>query len=60
LILNGRPGASGPWQVEGRSFINFDKRVKMDANYIKRRSIFYDVWIILKTPIAMITGKGAI
>lgn len=60
VILKSRPGASGPWQVSGRSFINFDKRVAMDAQYIKRRSIIYDLWIIIKTPIAMITGKGAI
>src|SRR3990167_5406665 len=60
IILMARPGASGPWQVSGRSFINFDKRVEMDAIYIKRRSILYDLWIIIKTPIAMITAKGAI
>ena len=60
IILNGRPGASGPWQVSGRSFINFDKRVEMDAKYIKKRSFLYDIWVILKTPIAMLTGKGAI
>ncbi len=60
IILKSRPGASGPWQVSGRSFINFDKRVEMDANYIKRRSILYDLWIVIKTPIAMLTGKGAI
>ena len=60
VILNARPGASGPWQVSGRSFINFDKRVEMDALYVKRRSIVYDLWIMLRTPIAMITGRGAI
>ncbi|MBI2327237.1 sugar transferase [Candidatus Curtissbacteria bacterium] len=60
IILQARPGASGPWQVSGRSFINFDKRVVMDAAYIKKRSILYDLWIILKTPIAMITARGAI
>lgn len=60
IILQARPGASGPWQVSGRSFINFDKRVQMDAVYINRRSILYDLWIIIKTPIAMLTGKGAI
>lgn len=60
IILKARPGASGPWQVSGRSFINFDKRVIMDANYIVKRSIIYDLLIIIKTPIAMITGKGAI
>lgn len=60
IILKARPGASGPWQTSGRSFINFDKRVKMDAEYVLRRSILYDLYIIVKTPIVMLTGKGAI
>ena len=60
IILKARPGASGPWQVSGRSFINFDKRVEMDAKYIQRRSILYDIWIVLETPTAMLTGRGAI
>jgi len=60
IILTARPGASGPWQVSGRSFINFDRRVAMDANYLKKRSILYDLWIILKTPFAMLIGKGAV
>lgn len=60
IILKTRPGASGPWQVSGRSFINFDKRVVMDADYVHRRSIIYDLWIIIKTPVAMATGKGAV
>lgn len=60
IILKARPGASGPWQVSGRSFINFDKRVEMDAKYVQRKSILYDIWIIIKTPIAMVIGTGAI
>lgn len=60
IILMARPGASGPWQVSGRSFINFDHRVGMDAQYVQRRSIFYDIWIILKTPISMLIGIGAV
>lgn len=60
IILEARPGASGPWQVSGRSFINFDKRAQMDALYIRRRSLLYDLWIIIKTPLVMITGKGAV
>src|SRR3989304_8297674 len=60
IILRARPGASGPWQVSGRSQINFDRRVEMDANYFKRRSIIYDLWIIIKIPFAMISGEGAI
>ncbi len=60
IILEARPGASGPWQVSGRSFINFDQRVEMDARYVQRKSILYDVWIIIKTPIAMLIGIGAV
>lgn len=60
IILQARPGASGPWQVSGRSFINFDQRVEMDAEYVKRKSILYDIWIAVKTPFAMIVGTGAV
>jgi len=59
-ILQVKPGITGYWQVTGRSEINFDKRVKMDADYARRHSILEDVIIILKTPWAMISGKGAI
>lgn len=59
-MLKCKPGVSGPWQVMGRSLINFDKRVEIDALYSKKLSILYDIWIMLKTPIAMLTGKGAV
>lgn len=60
IVLSVRPGVTGFWQVSGRSEINFDKRIEMDAEYVKKRSIFYDFKIISKTPSAMITGKGAL
>lgn len=60
VILSGKPGVTGLWQVSGRSEINFDKRVKMDAEYVKRRSIIYDLWIMLKTIPAVLSGRGAI
>jgi lipopolysaccharide/colanic/teichoic acid biosynthesis glycosyltransferase len=60
IVLSVKPGITGYWQVTGRSQINFDKRIQMDADYAKRRSIFYDLWIILKTPYAMISGRGAL
>src|SRR5579872_1898326 len=60
VVLSVKPGLTGFWQVSGRSQINFDKRIAMDADYVHKRSILYDVWIILKTPWAMISGKGAL
>lgn len=59
VVLSVKPGITGVWQVSGRSDVNFDKRIRLDAQYAKRRSIPYDLLIILKTPVAMLSGKGA-
>lgn len=60
VVLSVKPGITGFWQVSGRSEINFDKRIEMDAAYVRKRSILYDLWIIARTPWAMISGKGAL
>lgn len=59
IILSGKPGLTGVWQVSGRSEINFDKRVEMDAKYVQKRSIWYDLLIMLKTVPAVLSGRGA-
>ncbi len=59
-VLSVRPGITGAWQVSGRSEVNFDKRIGIDAAYVRRRSIWYDIKILAKTPWAMISGKGAV
>lgn len=59
VVLSVKPGITGYWQVSGRSEINFDKRIEMDAAYVKQRSIFYDIWLMLATPQAMLSGRGA-
>lgn len=60
VVLSVKPGLTGYWQVSGRSQINFDKRIQMDAEYVRKRSILYDFIIIARTPWAMISGKGAL
>lgn len=60
IVLSVKPGITGFWQVSGRSEINFDKRIEMDAEYVKKRSVFYDLLIITKSPWAMVSGKGAL
>jgi len=60
IVLSVKPGVTGYWQVSGRSEINFDKRIRMDASYVRKRSLLYDFWIIARTPWAMITGRGAL
>jgi len=60
LVLSVRPGITGLWQVSGRSDVNFDKRIKLDAQYARDLCLARDLLIIFKTPIAMITGRGAV
>jgi lipopolysaccharide/colanic/teichoic acid biosynthesis glycosyltransferase len=59
-VLSVKPGITGLWQVSGRSKINFDKRIAIDAAYVDKVSLFIDLKIIFVTPWVMITGKGAI
>ena len=60
IVLSARPGITGHWQVSGRSEVNFDKRIKLDADYVQKKSLALDLLIMLKSPWAMISGKGAV
>ena len=53
IIRSAKPGITGLWQVSGRNDLPFEKRAKMDADYIENRSIFQEIKIIFKTPMAM-------
>ncbi|MBI5127611.1 sugar transferase [Candidatus Roizmanbacteria bacterium] len=59
-VLSVKPGITGLWQVSGRSEVNFDKRIEIDAKYVDNISLWKDLQIILKTPLVMVSGKGAI
>ncbi len=59
-VLSVKPGITGLWQVSGRSEINFDKRIALDAEYVDSLSLCNDLLVIIKTPYAMISGKGAV
>ncbi|WP_400243866.1 sugar transferase [Niallia sp. JL1B1071] len=53
------PGCTGLWQVSGRSNVGFDEMVELDLEYIRERSFFYDVKIILKTVLVLFGSKNA-
>jgi lipopolysaccharide/colanic/teichoic acid biosynthesis glycosyltransferase len=54
-----KPGLTGLWQVTGRSRTTFDEMVRMDLRYAVERSFWFDVKILLQTPAAMLSGRGA-
>ena len=53
------PGLTCFWQAYGRSDLSFDDWVDMDMKYIKRRNIFLDIKLIVKTVFAVIFKRGA-
>jgi len=59
-VLSVKPGITGLWQVTGRSEINFDKRIMIDADYVRHMSLWSDLKIIFLTPVVMVSGKGAV
>lgn len=59
-VLSVKPGITGLWQISGRSEINFDKRIAIDAQYVEHISFLQDACIICKTPWAMVSGRGAV
>ena len=53
------PGATGRWQVSGRSDTSYDSRVQMDTSYVQEWTFWEDLKIILKTPSAVLSRKGS-
>lgn len=58
-VLDAKPGITGLWQVTGRSRTSFDDMVRLDLRYAKRCSLWTDIKILLATPRAVFSGKGA-
>jgi lipopolysaccharide/colanic/teichoic acid biosynthesis glycosyltransferase len=53
------PGMTGLWQIAGRSDLRFDDLVRLDFYYLENWSIWLDITILVKTPVAVFTRKGA-
>ena len=57
--LDAMPGLTCIWQVRGRSRVTFNDWVRMDLEYIQRRSLWQDVKILLATVPAVLLRRGA-
>ncbi|MBW3541424.1 MAG: sugar transferase, partial [Planctomycetes bacterium] len=53
------PGITGLWQVSGRSDIDFEGRLALDLEYIRRRGFWFDLQILWKTAVAVFSRRGA-
>lgn len=53
------PGITCLWQISGRSQVGFDEWMRLDLEYVRRRSLALDLKILLGTLPAVIARKGA-
>jgi len=53
------PGLTCIWQVSGRGDIPFDRQVELDLEYIRRRSLWFDLKLLCLTLPAVLSGRGA-
>ncbi len=56
--FDGLPGLTGLWQVSGKNRTTFDEMIRLDIHYVRHRSAFMDLKIILKTPAALLAQIG--
>lgn len=57
--LKGKPGITCTWQVRGRAEIPFERQAIMDRAYLKRTNLLVDLKLLLCTPGAVLSGRGA-
>jgi lipopolysaccharide/colanic/teichoic acid biosynthesis glycosyltransferase len=53
------PGLTGPWQVGGRSEVNYERMVELDLEYVENWSLVQDFGIICKTFFVVLLRRGA-
>ncbi len=53
------PGVTGPWQVGGRSELDYSRMIELDVEYVETWSLARDLQIICKTFLVVLFRKGA-
>lgn len=59
LGLSVRPGITGLWQVSGRNELDFYHRIWLDAVYVQKRSLWFDITLLFRTISTVLRQKGA-
>lgn len=53
------PGITGLWQVSGRNAVSYERRVELDAEYVRQQSMILDLVILARTPKVIVSAIGA-
>jgi lipopolysaccharide/colanic/teichoic acid biosynthesis glycosyltransferase len=54
-----KPGLTGLWQVSGRSELSVDEMMKLDVDYVQRRSVRLNLAIMARTIPVVLSCRGA-
>ena len=54
-----RPGLTGLWQIGGRSDTSYAERVRLDQTYVQRRNLGLDLWVLMRTVVVVLKGRGS-
>ncbi len=59
MRLDCPPGLTGPFQIMRSKTHNFDDRVRLEVQYLRQRSMLYDVEMLLRTVwVALVKREG--
>jgi lipopolysaccharide/colanic/teichoic acid biosynthesis glycosyltransferase len=53
------PGITGLWQVRGRCLVSFEEMLRMDIDYIRKATFWFDLKILFLTIPAVLSKRGA-
>ena len=53
-----KPGITGLAQIQGRLDLSLQERLYWDIEYVEKKSFYYDLLIILKTVISVLSRRG--
>ena len=59
LYMQVLPGLTGLWQVSGRTHTSYPRRTELDMKYMRNRTIWMDLLVLLKTVRVVLFGRGA-
>jgi lipopolysaccharide/colanic/teichoic acid biosynthesis glycosyltransferase len=54
-----KPGITGLWQVSGRSELTMEDMVRLDIEYVRRRSFWFNLRILVRTLPVVLSARGA-
>lgn len=52
------PGLTGLWQVSGKNHTTFKQMMQLDIEYVRRKTLWFDLMIILKTIPTLVAQVG--